>query len=127
MKIVNGKEAVPHSWPSIVYIEKSYNYDYKFPGETMKKHTYTEICGGTLIDRYTVLSAAHCFTLKIEENGITIPVKVNKYHKTLESVFNLYVGMHDTAPIVDGGKIAGKKLTTYKVINVIILLINVFF
>lgn len=45
-QIVNGKTAIPHSWPSIAKI-------------VMKmENGSTGHCGGTLIDNRTVLSAA---------------------------------------------------------------------
>ena len=45
-QIVNGKTAIPHSWPSIANI-------------VMKiENGLTRHCGGTLIDNRTVLSAA---------------------------------------------------------------------
>ncbi len=43
-RIVNGESAVKHSWPYIVYIQIG---DYSW-------------CGGSLIDSWNVLTAAHC-------------------------------------------------------------------
>ena len=45
-QIVNGKTAIPHSWPSIAKIVMEEDNGYK------------GYCGGTLIDNRTVLSAA---------------------------------------------------------------------
>ncbi|UJR36463.1 hypothetical protein I4U23_029187 [Adineta vaga] len=43
-RIVGGQEAVPHSWPWLVSLQYRGNH----------------FCGGTLIDEYHVLTAAHC-------------------------------------------------------------------
>ena len=43
-RIINGEEAVKHSWPYLVYIQ-------------IGEHSW---CGGSLINRWTVLTAAHC-------------------------------------------------------------------
>ncbi|CAF0735573.1 unnamed protein product [Adineta steineri] len=43
-RIVGGQEAVPHSWPWLVSIQNRRGH----------------FCGGTLIDAYHVLTAAHC-------------------------------------------------------------------
>jgi hypothetical protein len=56
-------------------------------------------CGGTLINHYTILTAAHCINKEIEYvyNGATVilPVKPNKYFPTLESTFTVLLGIHD--------------------------------
>ncbi len=46
-KIVGGTVANSHSWPAQAYI-------------TICRGSSCFLCGGTLIDRNTVLTAAHC-------------------------------------------------------------------
>lgn len=125
IKIVGGVEAVANTWPSLVYLEFNYQYDYRFPGEGTKTGRYSSACGGTLIDRYTVLTAAHCYLKTVtqeDKNGKEreIPVRLNKYHKTFESMYTIYVGMHDTSTINDENrKLDGVKMEVHKFINVI--------
>lgn len=76
-KIVGGEEAVPNSWPSTVLIDVYYdiydeNYNY-YSTENFGS------CGGSLIDEYTVLSVAHCFTHNIffEYQNITFQAILN--------------------------------------------------
>ncbi|XP_068119031.1 granzyme A-like [Hyperolius riggenbachi] len=47
LEIIGGSEAIPHSWPFIAYISTPGNHG-------------AELCGGTLINRSWVLTAAHC-------------------------------------------------------------------
>lgn len=69
IKIVGGKDALKNSWPAMVFLKVFVN------GETYA-------CGGTLIDRKTVLTAAHCL----------IP----------EATVLVYLGLHDRSDIETG-------------------------
>ncbi|XP_020917704.1 elastase-1 [Exaiptasia diaphana] len=51
-RVIGGKEAVPHSWPWQVLIEKK--------GKAADKIGFGQHCGGTLISRQWVVTAAHC-------------------------------------------------------------------
>jgi secreted trypsin-like serine protease len=55
IRIVGGIKALPHSWPATALVLFTYFYE-------KNKRTYEEVyeCGGTLIDRSTILTAAHC-------------------------------------------------------------------
>jgi secreted trypsin-like serine protease len=55
-RIVGGQEAVPHSWPWLVSLQQ---YGGHF-------------CGGTLIDEYHVVTAAHCLQDDDVMDGFTI-------------------------------------------------------
>lgn len=99
-RIVGGVKADPFSWPSAVLIIFNYRGEIQLPNEnndivTVKLHSK---CGGTLIDRTTVLTAGHCFINKIkfqynnEEYGA--PVQPTKYYKTIESMYTIYSGIY---------------------------------
>lgn len=110
-KIVGGIEAEPNSWPSIVYVVSSYTFDYELPNPSKEIQTliFESYCAGVLIDRYTVLTAAHCYRGKvsvkdpISGNEIEFNVTTNKFHKTIGSIYSVYVGVHDIEK--DGVKI----------------------
>lgn len=55
-RIVGGTQAVAYSWPAQVYIVQNIKGDYYVAGRSL---TISESfsCGGTLINRYTVLTA----------------------------------------------------------------------
>lgn len=69
MKIVGGKDARPNSWPAMAFLKINVNGGYY-------------MCGGTLIDRKTVLTAAHCLTK--------------------DSTVSVYLGLHDIKDIEEG-------------------------
>lgn len=89
----------------MVYWEFDYKYDYTVNGVT-KTGTSWSACGGSLIDVYTVLTAAHCIErfVTIEETGEKYRVRPNKYHPTIGSAYAVYVGLHDKSRI--GGNIS---------------------
>ena len=83
-RIVGGEEASPNCWPWQVSIQakKPVRFDWR-------RH----ICGGTLINKEWVLSAAHCF---ISEEALNETKKYNAtviavLGKTTFSVFHNFV------------------------------------
>ena len=97
VKIVGGIPAVANSWPAqiLLYTEYTgYIYTGIYAGSTP---TLDGICGGTLLDAYTVLTAAHCILKSImyfDYNGVTnIPLTLT--NPLNPSQYTVYVGAHN--------------------------------
>ncbi len=99
MRIVGGIDAVPYSWPSHVLVKQFIKKDYRFPDGKLQTISMVYQCAGTLISRYTILTAGHCitYTFDYDYQGITYSLQVepNQYYPTLESSFKVYLGVHD--------------------------------
>jgi V8-like Glu-specific endopeptidase len=56
-------------------------------------------CGGTLIDKSTILTASHCIIGSFDQtiNGTTyiLPIELNDKYPTYESMLTVYLGIHD--------------------------------
>lgn len=96
MRIVGGKDAVKSSWPSIVFIYFKYTFDV-VKNNIATTETTSASCGGTLLDKTTVITAAHCIMKEVwssTDNSLK-KIQPNAYHKTFESTYNLYFGLHN--------------------------------
>ena len=102
-RIVGGIKALPFSWPSAVLVKFNYKGDIKLPGINGSDGEIVTVklsskCGGTLIDRTTVLTAGHCFVDKIRfsynNEQYTAPIQPTSYFKTVESMYSVYAGLY---------------------------------
>ncbi len=101
-KIVGGITARSNSWPSIAYIRFKYrNNFYLREHNRYISYSFDSMCGGVLIDKTTVLSAAHCVTKTVSFsyglNTYTFPVTTNSEYPTLSSMYTIYLGLQDSS------------------------------
>ncbi|CAF1070795.1 unnamed protein product, partial [Brachionus calyciflorus] len=104
-KIVGGISALANSWPSMALILFKYTAVFEIGGVKFHSNPIMTYCGGTLIDRNTILTAAHCFNEKVHVNvnGLKIYQQVtpNSVHPTIESAYTVYLGIHDLKEILN--------------------------
>ena len=104
LKIVGGIDAAPYSWPSLAYIEFNYKAQIRIKKHYWKTFPIRASCGGTLIDRVTILTVAHCIqttlTVTYEDKVYFVNVKPNSYFPTYESMFKIYLGIQNLSTIV---------------------------
>lgn len=102
MLIVGGVTAVSHSWPSIAYVLFKYKKDIII-GSSKYTYSFTAACGGTLIDRRTIITAGHCIQTSVNykygSQSFTTAVTNNSYYPTYGSMFNVYLGLQDKSTI----------------------------
>lgn len=70
----------------------------------------TYMCGGTLITRNTIVTAAHCIVEIVDfvYNFKTyyINVEPNSYYPTKESMYKVYLGLHNNEGVFNGSDIS---------------------
>ena len=96
IRIIGGSLSVDSSWPEAAYILFSYSTNVPNSKEIIN---YSSFCGGTLINQRHVVTAAHCIPLKIEYKGLTIPVVINEFFKTYESMIKVYLAVYNRTVI----------------------------
>jgi hypothetical protein len=86
--------------PSLVFIQ--FNFKANFYIEELNKTaqiSHTSRCGGTLIDKSTILTAAHCLPKEIlfsyQSQQYSLPVVPNEFYSSIESMYTIYLGLHD--------------------------------
>jgi hypothetical protein len=118
-RIVGGSQAVAYSWPAQVLVVETIQGVYKIQTSSYSI-TKSYLCAGTLINRYTVLTAGHCvqteFTSTI--NNLSYTFKVNNPYDP--SQFTVYVGVYDKSFLNSGSDpiYPTRKMSVSKVIRV---------
>lgn len=94
LNIINkGVNATPNSWPAQVFI-------------TACMGLSCSLCGGTLIDPKTILTASHC-------------VKNSSY------TYTVYLGLNDNTPIFGAGQLPSTVVTIQIPFSNIVMVIQV--
>jgi secreted trypsin-like serine protease len=101
-KIVGGNASAANAWPSHVFFDfsyKGYVYLNDLNQYTFVNVSYSYLCGGSLIDRNTILTASHCIVS-------SIPIKFNSSRYTLsvkpndpKAIYSVYLGVHNLSLI----------------------------
>lgn len=81
-RIVSGQDAIPHSWPWMVSILEYTNDE------------YMHFCGGSLVARNKVLTAAHCFK-KIRDEKLQVKIGLHSRYDSDKDVEIRYVSRYD--------------------------------
>ena len=81
---MHGKEAVPHSWPWVVSIALDGPRDF-----------VPHACGGTLLNKRYVITAAHCVLKNSVFGLVGVPDRNIEKHSTIERMIRVNIGIHD--------------------------------
>ena len=113
-RVVGGVTALDYSWPSAALIIASYKTDMFVNGQWVKVEV-SFMCGGTLINRRTVMSAAHCvdrssFEYDHHGNSYTIKIKANDYFPTHESMYKVFLGVQNRTVLLNADIAPARKL-----------------
>ena len=102
LRIVGGIDATPNSWPSIGFLVFHYRPTFSFQGSLYTLQLSPSICGSTLIDRNTVLTAAHCYKKShfVRQFGITLDFESDPNFPS--NAYKVYLGLHSITGLLEG-------------------------
>lgn len=83
VRIIRGHDAVPHSWPWTVSI-----------GYYGPRSIVAHACGGSLINKRTVVTATHCVVKESIFKLVGSPVQGSNMYGTVESMMRIFVGIN---------------------------------
>lgn len=82
LRIIRGNEAIAHSWPWTVSI-----------GFTGPRTTILHACGGSLINKRTIVTATHCVEASSVYALVGSPVANSENYKSVQSMIRIYIGV----------------------------------
>jgi hypothetical protein len=83
VRIIKGHDAVPHSWPWTVSI-----------GYYGPKNIVAHACGGSLINKRTVVTATHCVVKESIYRLVGSPVPNSSLYGSVEAMMRIYIGIN---------------------------------
>lgn len=108
-KIVGGQNAVFNSWPSIVLLQFKYMYS-----TGVGTFSVGTLCGGTLVNQDTVITAAHCYNKQLQLNdGTILSITPNAFYPSFESMYTVHLGVYDKSDLSGAVSISVKSFTIH--------------
>lgn len=102
VRIAGGVTVANNTWPASVHLIFDYANYFRVNGSWIYL-TRRISCGATLINRRTIITAAHCIIDKIDfvHNGApySIKVELNTYRSTWSELYRVYIDNHDVSGI----------------------------
>jgi hypothetical protein len=106
LRIVGGVLALPNSWPAHVALTINYKANNVYLNTTPVNLTVRYMCGGTLINPYTILTAGHCmldksFIYEYNNQSYLVDLTLNEFYPTFESMVSVFIGFSDISFIMN--------------------------